>query len=194
MVPSLDNDRSLYLYPSAKVLVENVDGNIFIYATTEEAINQVFETMDRFLNEEPIDDGFYSSEETEITNGDENKSLIDIEECLRLRDNKSNNKYQLQTKYLSERYTLEEKAKIASMLKEGISDEEIFNYMQELHSDEEAMKSFYGVDSVTTRDPYSAAQEDANRDIDAGTPLNFDPDNKESIIQSLMDKEGWDKY
>ena len=112
MIPSPNHDRELYLYPSAKILTEIVDGNIYVYATTEDDLKQLFKTMDEFLNEDNLEVDFTPDDykmETEETN----KSLIDIEECLRLRDNRSNNKYQLQTKYLSERFTLDQKARLA---------------------------------------------------------------------------------
>lgn len=190
MIPSPNHDRELYLYPSAKILTEIVDGNIYVYATTEDDLKQLFKTMDEFLNEDNLEVDFTPDDykmETEETN----KSLIDIEECLRLRDNRSNNKYQLQTKYLSERFTLDQKARLAQMLREDVSDEEIHNYMQDLYNDEEAMKSFYGVDSMIARDPYSAAQEDAMNDIEKESPLSFDPDDEEAILQHLMEEEKW---
>ena len=190
MIPSPDNDRELYLYPSAKILTEIVDGNIYVYATTEDDLKQLFKTMDEFLNEDNLEVDFipddYKMETEEV-----NKSLIDIEECLKLRDNRSNNKYQLQTKYLSERYSMEEKVKLASMLREGVSDEEIYNAMQEIHNDEEALNSFYGIDSMDVREPYSAAESDAVRDIEKESPLSFDPDDKEAILQYLMEEEKW---
>lgn len=182
VIPSPVSNREVTMYPSAKILVEKYNGEFYVFATTEEDLTQVFNTMDEFLNGDmPVEDFYNKDEDME-----ENKSLIDIEECLKLRDRKSNNKYELQSRYLSERFTLAQKGTLAVMLRENVSDEEIYNYMQELHQDEEAMDSLYSI-----RDPYSAAQADAERDINNNSPLNFDPDHKEEIIQSLMSKENW---
>ena len=108
MLPSPDNDREIYLYPSAKVLVENYRGIFYIYSTSEDTIKNVFQLMDKFLNEEPINDiGFESKTTDQMVDEEENKSLINIQECLRLRDNRSNNKYNLYNKYVCESYTIE---------------------------------------------------------------------------------------
>ena len=183
VIPSPAPNREVAIYPSAKILVEKYNGQFYVFATTEEDLIQVFKTMDEFLNNDiPVED-FYTPDEN---NNEENKSFIDIEECLKLRDRKSNNKYELQSRYLSEKFTLEQKGTIATMLKEDVSDEEIYNYMQALYQDEEAMDSLYGV-----RDPYTAAHDDVDRDIKNESPIDFDPDNKDKIIQALMVREGW---
>ena len=74
------------------------------------------------------------------------------------------------------------------MLKESVSDEEIYTYMQSLKNDEESMDAMYKV-----REPYAAAEADALSDIEHNTPLNFDPDAEEDIIQDLMGRENWDR-
>lgn len=187
MVPSPDSDRELYLYPSANVLTEKYNGEIFIYSVSEDAIKEVFDTMDKFMNEDTLEVDFIP-DDYEMGVEEDNKSFINISECLRLRDNRSNNKYALQTKYLSERYTLEQKTKIATMLKESVSDEEIYNYMQSLSNDEDTMNSMYNI-----KDPYTTAERDALSDIEHDTLLNFDPDAEEDILRQLMEKESWDR-
>lgn len=190
IIPSPVADREIKLYPSARLLVEKYNGNFYIYATKEEDLIQILETLDKFLNDEiPVEDFQDNHEDSNYE--EENNSFIDIKECLKLRDKLSNNKYNLWTKYISENFTLAQKGTIATMLKESISDEEIYNYMQELHNDEEAMKNFYGVNSVNFRDPYNAAQEDANKDIKKGTSIDFDPNNEQKTIEELMNKENW---
>ena len=183
-------NREVTIYPSAKVLVEKYNGEFFIYATNEEDLTKILDTLDKFLNQE-IEDENFSDATYENEVDEENKSFIDIEECLRLRDRLSNNKYGLQTKYLGERYTLAQKGTIATMLKEDVSDEEIYNYMNEIHNDEELTKAFYGIDEVNARDPYAAAEEDVEKDMAEGTHLDFDPDNEDEVIQSIMKRENW---
>lgn len=106
MVPVNSKDREVYIYPSAKILVEKFNGNIYVYAASEEAITDLSNTMERFLNS-PIED-FYTAEDIDnLEEMEKNNSLIDIKECLKLRDKISNNKYQLYSIYLSENYSLE---------------------------------------------------------------------------------------
>ena len=188
MIPSLDNDRELYLYPSAKVLVEKYNGEIYVYSVSEDAIKEVFDTMDKFMSEESLEVDFISDDDYKMETEENNKSFVDISECLKLRDNRNSNKYNLQNMYLSEKYSYEQKLKLAYMLKESVSDEEIYTYMQSLKNDEESMDAMYKV-----REPYAAAEADALSDIEHNTPLNFDPDAEEDIIQDLMGRENWDR-
>ena len=77
------------------------------------------------------------------------------------------------------------------MLKEDVSDEEIYNYMNEIHNDEELAKAFYGIEDIKARDPYAAAEADVEKDMAEGTHLDLDPDNEDEVIQSIMKREDW---
>ena len=105
VVPSPLPNREVILYPSAKILVEKYNGEFYVFAVTEEDLTKVFNTIGEFLNGDmPVEDFYTSDNNSDVM--EENKSFIDIEECLKLRDRKSNNKYELQSRYLSERFTL----------------------------------------------------------------------------------------
>ena len=50
---------------------------------------------------------FISDDDYKMETEENNKSFVDISECLKLRDNRNSNKYNLQNMYLSEKYSYE---------------------------------------------------------------------------------------
>lgn len=134
-------------YPEAKMVAEKLNGQIFLYFRNEEDCKNYYQLANKFLNdfdldENPFNDyddkhaaewmernphGYYNDESDYGTDVD----VVDIEEALNLRDKHNYNKYDLLNSYLSERFTLDQRKVLATMLKENKSDKEIYNYLTE---------------------------------------------------------------
>ena len=149
----VQNMSNIKYYPEAKLVCEARNGLLYLYFATEESCKNYFKLAKRFLTDYELDEPGFNSSEYEV--GD----VVNIEEALSHRDANNYNKYNLLNKYLSEQFSGKEKYTIAKMLKEGVSDEELHNYMQQLRNDEEALKNYYGVDDEVEADDFVELEE-----------------------------------
>lgn len=131
-------------YPDAKMVSEVLNDQIFLYFKDEEVCKKFFHMAKKFLTDFDLDEnqfdadhaaewmernphGYYNSESDYGTDVE----VVDIEEALNYKDKISNNQFDLLNNYLSERFTLDQRKILATMIKENKSNKDIYEYLVE---------------------------------------------------------------
>lgn len=142
LMPSLA--PTVTFYPDAKMVGEVLNGQIFLYFKDEEACKKFFHMAKKFLTDFDLDENqfdadhaaewmernphrYYNSESDYGTD----VNVVDIEEALNYKDKISNNQFDLLNNYLSERFTLDQRKILATMIKENKSNKDIYEYLVE---------------------------------------------------------------
>ena len=134
--------REVKYYPSAKMIVENMNGNIFMYFAKEVDAKKYFKLAHKFLdaeelNEEPFG---YDTSIKECARGyynddgdflEESYEPSTLEEALNRLDRITGNKYDLLNTYLDEQLDDSRKSHIVEMLNKDNSAELIHKYLRE---------------------------------------------------------------
>ena len=126
--------RLVKMYPSAKCVVEQNSGLLFIYFATEMAALKFLQAADMFLTDIELENYYKPTEK-------ENEEVIDIKESLNNFDATNNNKYDLLNMYLSEKWTKKQVGTICSMIKENCTPEQMYNYLNEKQDTKTRLKS-----------------------------------------------------
>ena len=134
--------REVKYYPSAKMIVENMNGNIFMYFAKDRDAKKYFKLAHKFLdaeelNEEPFG---YDTSIKECARGhynddgdflEESYEPSTLEQALNRLDRITGNKYDLLNTYLDEQLDDSRKSHIVEMLNKDNSAELIHKYLRE---------------------------------------------------------------
>ena len=134
--------REVKYYPSAKMIVENMNGNIFMYFAKDVDAKKYFKLAHKFLDAEELNEepfgydtsikecviGYYNDDGDFLEESYEPSTL---EEALNRLDRITGNKYDLLNTYLDEQLDDSRKSRIVEMLNKDNSAELIHKYLRE---------------------------------------------------------------
>ena len=134
--------REVKYYPSAKMIVENMNGNIFMYFAKEGDAKKYFKLAHKFLDAEELNEepfgydtsikesarGYYNDDGDFLEESYEPSTL---EQALNRLDRITGNKYDLLNTYLDEQLDDSRKSHIVEMLNKDNSAELIHKYLRE---------------------------------------------------------------
>lgn len=120
---STKNEKVRY-FTDENMICEYANGNYYIYFATEDACKKFYDLAERFMSGADLDENPFN-EEYILEEG-----TLNIEECLNKIDKTNNNKYDLLNCYLENVHSRESREKIATMIKENVSAEELHTYLR----------------------------------------------------------------
>ena len=120
---STKNEKVRY-FTDENMICEYANGNYYIYFATEDVCKKFYDLAERFMSGADLDENPFN-EEYIFEEG-----TLNIEECLNKIDKTNNNKYDLLNCYLENVHSRESREKIATMIKENVSAEELHTYLR----------------------------------------------------------------
>lgn len=117
-------DYKVNFYPEHDLIVEYANGNVYMFFKDEQSCKEYYDMADKFLRSFDVDENPFNEDFTI------DKDNINIQECLNKIDKSNNNKYDLLNCYLENKHTAESDAKLATMIRENSSAENLRTYIR----------------------------------------------------------------
>lgn len=117
-------DYKVNFYPEHDLIVEYANGNVYMFFKDETSCKEYYDMADKFLRSFEVDENPFNEDFTI------DKDNINIQECLNKIDKSNNNKYDLLNCYLENKHTAESDAKLATMIRENASAQDLRTYIR----------------------------------------------------------------